>query len=273
MDAKANGNFPYQLWTAPGVFSRCDRQATCVPFHTKRVQHSLDWLCCEDAKGWVAIHIITPMLLRMFLSNFWYAWFGAFLFEIVECVMLVAFHSFGFTETLDLALETLPGSILGDAFINGFIGAFLGQLIVMITGFITPWSRVGPMQKTPQLRWLITKYLALFAMLGATTTLVGLGGYEGSDPYLGVQIAVPVMIILYWTVFRWATSTETDLRVVWGSRENLRRRDNAFLYWTVLSLLVFSQSSGLIYAANDWYQVWLIGFFLIISLCFIWKHN
>lgn len=263
-------NFPLQPWQAPGVFTRCDRQTHCVPFRLTRIQHSLDFLCCEDMKGYCVVHIVNPMLLRLFLGSFWHTWFATALFEIYEILMLVLFHTFGFASPDDLALETLPGSIVGDAFINGFIGAILGEFIILITQYLTPWTALRNAPRTATIRWLILKYVALWGLCLGSSMLISIGGYYSSNTYLGIQIAIPLQIGVVWLVYRWLTSFEIDKRVVLISPGNQMRRDRAFLIWTILALIIFSQSSGLIWAANDWYQVWFVSFFLILAMGLIW---
>jgi len=233
----------YSFFGAPGVFTRCDRQVSCVPF-ADRAQASLDFLCCEDI-AWVAAHVLNPALIGLMFG--WKAsLIVAFWFEVFEVLLLVIFDSFVFTTTSDLDRETLSGSVLGDAFLGGSLGAILVYQICELTRFVPPFQRWKNMANN----WHRAKYVALFFAVELCFELTRLTDfYEWA-----ILLTIPALFIAFKLIFEPLTNFPADVQLVWRGQQGVRARNNAFLLFVVVACLIIPQNAGLKYMANDYFQ-------------------
>lgn len=234
----------YKFFDAPGVFTRCDKIASCSPY-SNRDQTSLDFLCCED-QGWVAAHVMNPALIGVMFG--WKAsYIAAFWFEVYEISVLLIFDSFVFTTTSDLDRETLTGSVLGDAFFNGSLGGILAYQICELAQFLPPFQQWKNMANN----WHRLKYVALFLLLELCFLLPGLSNV--SPPL--VLVTVLALFAALKLIVEPLTNFAADVKLVWRGQRGVRARNNAFLIYVLVALGVFSQNAGLYYMANDYYQV------------------
>jgi len=258
---------------APGVLERCDPFEACLPY-MDRFQYSLDFLCCETGSGWVAAHSMNPLGVSVFFGSFMTALAVAFWFEAFEVGVLTLFTSFIIFETRELELETWAGSILGDALIQGSIGAFLGYLLRTV--FDVP----GPLEAWPLMNgWMRFKYVGLWLVYSASFIPLTFVGENGE--HWGLFAAVGIHALLLFVVFPLATRSRTDNLVVWQRRsftyKTLRKnggvvrtidrartrpvpeadRRRMFAAWFAINAALASQTTGLYsWAPSDYYQVW-----------------
>ena len=279
---------PAPLETTPGVYTRCDRTVSCIPYQA-RDQHSLDFLCCEDANGWTAAHVIAPMGVGIWFGNPVLAVAVAFWFEGFEAFMLTVFRSYIIFTTSDIDLETLAGSIIGDALIQGSIGAILSYLLLM--AFDIP----GPMRSWYLMSgWMRFKYVVLLLLYWFA---FGALNIVRPDINTGIFIVIGIHGVLLLLVFPLATKSNLDNAGVWQRRKISYRtmavgdgisrvmkditatsipeleRWRLFVAWFAVNLLICLQTTGissLNWAANDWYQVWVAALLIALVLTVIY---
>lgn len=246
----------YKLFEAPGIFTRCDKQVSCFPY-SDRDQASLDFLCCEDA-GWVGAHVINPMAIILFfgwkesdstgtLARFMPAIIVAFWFEVLEIILLIVFGDFIFTTTAETDMETLAGAVLGDAFINGTLGAIIGYQICTYAEYIPPFRRWRHMQNN----WHRAKYVFLFLLFELAFALLSLSNWNPAYVFAAVA-AIAVALLAIWIPF---TSYDVDIKLVWQGARGVIARNLAFSMYIIIAILIYTQNCGIEYMANDWYQV------------------
>lgn len=287
-----SGPVPQPIFPPPGWATRCDVLESCVPYEVKRQQYSLDFLCCDgdvSVSGYIAAHVANPMFAAVWFGDPWTAFVIAFLFEAFEVFMLTVFGDFGVFATTDLSLETWASSVLGDALINGGMGALLGWLLLRV------WRVQGPMCSWGVMPtfWIKLKYVLCWVAYSATFIGISAGGIAGTLIAFGVQTVVLPVIVLAVTNWR------IDRKVVWqlrryrervlinsrGVPDLVRKLDSTrsvglvtriglfASVWFVTALL-FSQTSGFVqWAANDWYQVWAVSVFVILLLAGVVAGN
>ena len=272
-DAPVNGPIPPAPSPAPGLLERCDPLQECLPYMS-RFQYSLDFFCCETGSGWVAAHVLNPLGVSFFFGSFSTALAVAFWFEAFEIGTLTLFTSFIIFETSELELETWAGSVIGDALIQGSLGALLGYMLR--TAFRVP----GPFEAWPMMSgWLRFKYVLLWILYSASFILLSFVGDEGQN--WGLFIAIGVQAVLLLVVFPFTTRSSLDQAVVWQTRTrkyvfqhhntpNYRvaervivrpvpesRRWSLFVTWFFINVALASQNTGLYnWAANEYYQTW-----------------
>lgn len=257
----------YKLFEAPGIFTRCDKQASCFPYWA-RDQASLDFLCCEDA-GWVGAHVLNPAAIILFfgwsesdgtgtLARFMPAVIVAFWFEVLEIVLLIVFKNFIFTTTAETDLETLAGSVLGDAFINGTLGAIIGYQICTYVDYVPPFRRWRHMANN----WHRAKYVFLFLLFELCFALLSVSNWFA--PYVFLMVgAVAIVLLAVWIPF---TSYDVDIKLVWRGARGVIARNEAFYLYIMVAIFIYIQNCGLEYMANDWYQVWFASLAVIFIL-------
>lgn len=247
----------------PGVRERCDLFESCVPF-SSRISFSADFLCCEDGSGWTVAHILNPAIVFLYFGNFVTAWFIAFLFEVFEVLVLMAFGDFIVFQTDDLQIESWAGSVVGDAFVQGGIGVFLAWLLVSVTSFrpmFANWARMPGL--------LRAKYL--FMWFAQSCSFILLRFYNERLNW-GLLLTLGINTLLLAVVYPLITSSDSDVRYVWRTRDSTASRDRGFRLFIVVLWLVGAQSVGFQYLANDWFQSWVgatlaIVFLLVFSGC------
>lgn len=277
---------------APGTKERCNKLQVCLPY-SSRIQYSFDFLCCEDGYGWPAAHVLNPLGLSIFFGNFWFAWFGAFVFEAFEVGTLALFGDFVVFETAQLELETWAGSVIGDALIQGAIGATLGLLLRWL------WGISGPFQSWDLFSfWQRIKWLALwfaYALSFITLSYAGDAG-NGNTLNYGLFVALAIHTVLLLVVYPLTTRSARDERTVWQQYATYLvtykqetpdkrlvcltgtahislgpvpfwRRYALFASWWVVNVAIGLQSTGYWkWQPNDWYQVWLVAAIILAIL-------
>lgn len=278
-----NGPVPRPDFPPPGALARCNTSLSCIPYGTKRVAYSFDFLCCDGdplVSGYIAAHVANPAFSAIWFGDPFVAFFIAFLFEAFEVTMLLVFGDFGIFSTTDLSLETWASSVFGDALVNGGLGAIIGWLL------LETWHVQGPLKSLRLMPtfWMKLKYALLWVLASAAFIPISLGGVAGTLLSLAAQAASLTIIAL-------ATRSRVDNLFVWKWRmkrgEARRcgrrtywlerivsvcdvpeaRRVGLFLSLFAISALLAMQTSGiLMWAPNDWYQVWAASAFVIAVL-------
>lgn len=284
--AQENGEIQPAPSPAPGVLERCDVFESCLPY-SSRFQYSLDFFCCETGSGWVAAHSLNPLGVAFFFGSFSTALAVAFWFEAFEVGVLTLFTSFIIFETRELELETWAGSILGDALIQGGLGAFLGTLLLWaydITGPLRSWAFMN--------NWLRVKYLALWIFYASSFIPLTFVGENGE--HWGLFIAIGIHAVYLFGILPFSTRSRSDNLLVWQRRKYeyktvkfrsgvsrqkiptrssyVPERDRWMLFgtWFVINVLLASQTTGLYFwAASDYYSVWSATALSIIGLLII----
>jgi len=269
---------------APGQVEPCNVLESCLPY-SRREQFSLGFLCCEQTSGWVAAHILNPLGVGIFFDSFSIALAVAFWFEAFEISALTFLGTFVFFESREIDLETFSGAVIGDAFIQGTIGALLGFLLrwaFEIEGPLRKWSRMTG--------WLRFKYLVFWLLYSLSFLLLG----YGSDGFsFGLLIALGVHAVLLLLLFPLATQSRADEDIVWRvttlqgrkTRKETRngpavdfirlqrtyvprsRRWAFFVAWFLVNATIALQAVGPgLYLANYWYQTWVGSAIAILAL-------
>jgi hypothetical protein len=141
----------------PGVWRRCNKTRDCLVVLPRYEQFSTNFLCCE-AGGWVATHIIVPMILYVFTRRATLTLLLTFYWEVIEA-LFITFDTLFLERKVssgdgllnDGLFESLAGSLIADAFIGGALGVFLGFLFVQVTqipDFFPPKISSPSSQKT-----------------------------------------------------------------------------------------------------------------------------
>jgi hypothetical protein len=247
----------YDLFDAPGVWTRCDRPAACLPY-LDRPQFSLDFLCCEDF-NWVWAHVVNPAFIYLMSGSFYFAWLAAFLFECAEAIVVTVYKGFPIGQSTESDMETVDGLLLGDAFINALLGVIIAKQICTLTGFVAPFSRWHSMVNG----WMRYKYCVLFVLIECGFLFVTLGATFSDPTTLIAAFFIGISLV---TVYRWTTNFPEDVYYVWQGRAGVVARDRTFWLYASVCVLLASQNAGLEYLANDWYQVWLMAAIIIIAL-------
>lgn len=247
----------YPLFEAPGMWTRCDAAAVCIPYET-RAQFSFDFLCCEDV-NWVWAHVINPAFIYLMFGNFYFAWLVAFLYEVAECIILIIYRGYPFGQSTDADLETVSGLLYGDAFVNALIGIIIAKQICTLTGFVSPFSRWMFMRDN----WIRFKYLALLALVECSFIFITFGALKSDATTLLSALIIGLTLLV---VFRLTTNFPEDVVYVWLGKAGVVARDRTFLMYWIVCVLLALQNCGIQYMANDWYQVWFMSSFIILAL-------
>jgi hypothetical protein len=252
---------------APNLLERCNVTASCD--YCDRNHMSFDFLCCEDTTAWIASHSIMPMLFYVYFQNPEWTMLLALGFEPLEQI----FFNLTAIETNRIDFETLYGSLVGDAFIQGGIGLWIGVLITYCFDFpllVSTSYRASYYKKKARRRryiaiWLLHAISVLFCNITPTT--------QGILPGLFINMGVHVLV--FWVLFPWVKQfygTEFDDDLCWRLHPSEptvypKSKRTGFFYSVGLIIVIIQFSNaGFHYLQNDWYQVWLTEAILITGL-------
>lgn len=234
-----------------GAFSRCDIAESCTADRALRLNNS--WLCCEDDSGWVAAHILHPMAIALFSGSPSLTVIAYFYFEALEANAITLFRTFVFVPADPANLETLAGSLIGDAQLNGSYGLLLAVAVAQFVG----WHGFGYYYWRGSMQSKVAaKYLLLYVLFAASFGFVGL--HAGTTNY-GAAIATVVQLVLVLVVIPRCIRPGDVAGVELA--ESYRR-----LKWLWALALVLIAPTGFEwrYFANMWYQAWLPTVVLIL---------
>jgi hypothetical protein len=169
--------------------------------------------------------------------------------------------------------ETLFGSVVGDALLQGGTGLWLGVLVTYCFDFpilVSTSARANLLGRKGRRRRYILTW-----MIHATTILSLHFTNKTSSVLFGLYVNMGIHAIVFWILFPWVHQiygTETDDFLVWSShpkepRVYPRSKRIGFFYLVGLIILLIQLSnSGIKYLQNDWYQVWLTEAIIITGL-------
>jgi hypothetical protein len=252
---------------APDLTTRCDRTLSCD--YCQRNAISWDFLCCEDQFGWIPAHAITPMLITLYFQDIRWTLIAIIWFEPFEQLWF-SLTSTG--ATINQNIETLFGSELGDAVIQGGSGLWLGVLLLYIFDLplLTSTSyRVDKLARlkygsnprcTNSVRWKRYKYLIFAGIHIGLIYLIGFHNDSGTINY-GLYINAGLQALIFFVLYPWVLYTDRENDLVWNADFDAnpypRRMRNWFFYTTGTIILTLQMSAGgWEYMANDWFQVW-----------------
>jgi len=253
---------------APDLTTRCDPTVSCN--YCQRNALSWDFLCCEDNYGWVAAHAVTPLLVTLYFQDIRWTLIAIIWFEALEQLWFT-FVQGGATSNRDL--ETLLGSEVGDALIQGLCGLWLGVLLLYIFDLphlLSTSYRVDKLAHrkygrnprcTNTVRWKRYKYM-LFA--GVHISLIWLLGWHNAAGTInyGLYLNAALQGLIFFVLYPWALYTDRENDLVWNAEFDAspypRHLRHWFFYITGVSIIAIELSNGgWQYMANDWFQVWV----------------
>jgi hypothetical protein len=242
---------------APDLFSRCVKEDACQL--CSRNYWSLDWLCCEDGNGWVALHVVNPFVFYYYFQH--PVWTVALfvVWEVYEAFALTIMGEFVVFRTNNIDYETPGGALIGDV-LNGAIGLWLAVMWFYIADFpllvSTQWHASSYSQKNRRARYIVTWVLHAITAIAV--------GYSASDDTVryGLYINIAAQLLFFWLLHPWVLYTDAENRMIWKSRADGSLYPEAWRYGFfygsgAIVLLVQLSSAGWFYLANDWFQVWL----------------
>jgi hypothetical protein len=216
--------------------------------------YSSIWLLCEGNDGFVIAHWMHPFTLTYYwgLPGF-VAWL-AFYFEAGEAFTSSNFHSFVFTQNNVVTQETLPGSIIGDAAING-MGAVL---LAIAASQFTNWNGVFGHGR----RMSFSAYVK-YVLIGLPFTLLFIAAPMATGDFrwgIFLILMVDLFLISVWVPF-WIAKDDVPGYDLF--KEYIRAIP---LFVITLTILAVSELLPLA-MANPWYQTWTAAF----GMLFIYK--
>jgi hypothetical protein len=216
--------------------------------------YSSAWLMCEGNDGFVIAHWMHPFILAYYWGAPGVVAWIAFYFEAGEAFTSSNFHSFVFTASNVVTQETLPGSVLGDAAINGQAAV----LLAIAASQFTNWNGVfGHGVLMP------IGYYVKYVLVGLPFSLMFIASPLESDGFrwgIFLILMVDFFLIMVWVPF-WMTPDEVP-------GYNLLREYLRAVPIFLFTLVVLATSELLpLVMANPWYQTWSAGF----GLLFIYK--
>jgi len=242
----------------PGAAKPCDVKIDCG--RRRFFFYDASWLCCEGNDGFVVSHINHPYILTMYLGWPGFAAFVAFYFEAYEAFTASTFHNFGFAPDDADNEETLPGSILGDAAINGMIAVLLAVATARLTGwngFLGYWRVMS--------RAAFIKYALLLAPF---SILFSLSPVKSGHFHYGILLVLAADYFLFLVVMPWAIAPDD----VPGF--DLAKSYRRIKWLIVFTLTVMTVAEVLpIVIINPWYQVWVPAYTLLFGYQFIFLAN
>lgn len=250
---------------APNLLERCNVTASCN--YCDRNQLSFDFLCCEDNSGWVSAHFLTPFLFYTYFQNPEWTMLLAFGFEPLE---QLAFNLTAISVS-ELDAETLFGSVIGDAILQGGSGLWIGVLVTYCFDFplLVSTERRAHRVKRPGRR---RRYIFTWML---HTTAIMLLSFKSDNVLYGLYANMALQILLFWGIFPWVTQlyhTDIDDELIWRKRFDesyvYPRNKRTGFFYLVGAIIISIQLSnaGFYYLPNDWYQVWLTEAIIITGL-------
>jgi len=235
---------------APDLTARCDRTVSCD--YCQRNALSWDFLCCEDNFGWVAAHAVTPMLVTLYFQDIRWTLIYIIWFEPFEQL---------YTSMMNdgTNLETLFGSEVGDAVLQGGTGLWMGIMLLYIFDLPLLVS-TGYRARRHEKRWKRFKYFAFaFANIGLIF-LVAWHKPDGTANY-GLWVNAACQAVIWFVLYPWILYTDKENDLVWNaeleSNPYPKHLRNWFFYIVGVIIIAIEMSTGgWEYMANDWFQVW-----------------
>lgn len=253
---------------APGPFvpdlsTPCDVDAVCG--WCSRNQLSFDFLCCESGT-YIGPHMTNPMLFYLFWNSVPWTVILMFAFELTEVLLLTMLGSFELLFSDQTDLETQSSSLIGDVLLQGGLGLLVGYLlrvIFVVPTLVSSAARAnafspGCGRRVVYVVLLYGPVLLSYALIGWTTD----AGFR-----IGLVLHTVVHVAFIWIVIPLVIGSRqpTDDNMVWRQLDGTvfggLRKTLFFAVWGFIVLLSHSvhfarnQPS---FAANEWFQQWLV---------------
>jgi len=242
--------------TTPGAIYQCDRKHDCG---AKRFfMYDNSWLCCEDAGGWTAAHIFHPLGLTVLIGWPEFVLFFVFYYEALEADATSLFNTFVFVPSDPTTRETLPGSVIADAQIQGVLGVLLGISLMAYFnwhGFLyNHW---------PDMRWGVrAKYLLVIILYSAAFPLIDISGKDGDVCWGLLMLNVYHVILILFLIPLFIRDNDVpgyDVRLFYSRFKWL---------WATCEFLIGLMNVLPRFLPNYYYQTWFVtvGLILIFQL-------
>ncbi len=242
----------------PGVWSRCDPETDCEL--CTRNQDGFDFFCCETGSGWLASHILTPMLFYFAFNSVALTALAPALWEVFERWYLGVWRLNAVFFASPNDAETAFASIVGDVLLHGIcLGLALG--VVMRALFLVPALVPSRARARPDRMYSRYWSVVLFALHSALSALNGLPNDAFTDRRNGlVAYALGYLCCVgAWYVLTGVAGSALEWRHADGARVSEQRRGAFFLAWFAVSAAVLlAPLTSWERVPNDWYQVWLV---------------
>lgn len=246
---------------------RCDRTVSCN--YCQRNALSFDFLCCEDNFGWVSAHSIVPMLITLYFQDIRWTLIAIIWFEPFEQIWFTVTSN---SPTPNQDIETLFGSEVGDALIQGGSGLWMGILLLYIFDLpllVSTSYRVDKLAKEKygknprcgnSVRWKRYKYFLFVGIHIGAIYLTGWHNTSGTLTY-GLYVNAGIQALLLFVLYPWVLYTGKEDDLVWSFDDNSKPypvwKRHLFFYLVGAIILALEMSNGgWHYMANDWFQVW-----------------
>jgi len=248
----------------PDIAVRCDKEAECGDY-CARNQLSVDFLCCEDGTGWVAAHVLNPLLFYMFWQDAVWTALVVLLFEVMEIAFLTLAGGFVIFPTTPTELETWAGSLLGDGLLQGGTGLLFGILITYTWSMPPLVSSVALARATPGGSARRARYIFFWAFQTAFFLALPWTNAEDTARY-GLYLCSGVHVVLVAFLYPRLLLADwpVDGQMLWRGARNRTVPKGGFYAWAVVIVALTLSTAGWRYLANDWFQVWLTSAVLLV---------
>lgn len=175
----------------PGAIFQCDIVKDCGK--RRFIDYDSSWLCCEDAGGWTAAHLFHPLALTLITGWPEFMLFFVHYYEDLEIDATSLFGTFVFVPEDPTTRETLPGSLIADAQIQGVLGILLGISIMAMfnwNGFLyNHWV---------EMKWgARAKYFVVIALYSGAFPLIDISDKHGTCWGLLALLIYHLVLILF----------------------------------------------------------------------------
>lgn len=240
----------------PNLKERCDKSLSCN--WCDRNHLSFEFLCCEDGSGWVSAHTIAPFIVFMYTQNVEWTILIFLIFEVAEQI----YFTFASNVADYSVTETMFGSLIGDALLQGGTGLWLSVMVCYVFDLpvlISTSFRMHFFNK----RWKRYKYFLFFLL-----HMVSMQCYAWTqgDLNTGLFLHMAIQALLFWVLFPWVLYTAKENDMIWGldptnPNATAYSKMNRIGFFYVSGLIVLlidaaNAKSGIM--ANDWFQAWVV---------------
>jgi len=199
---------------------------------------------------------MTPMLITLYFQDIRWTLIAIIWFEPFE-QLFTSLNTGG--TVADPNLESLFGSEVGDALLQGGTGLWMGIMLLYIFDLpllLSTSYRAEKLQK----RWKRYKY---FFFAGAHIALVFLLGWSKADGTVnyGLYVNAGCQALIWFVLYPWVLYTDKENDMVWNATFDgdpyPKHKRNLFFYLAGIIIIGIQMSNGgWHYLANDWFQVW-----------------
>lgn len=205
----------------------------------------------EGQDGWPGIHIITPFNVYMITQDTMLTMVLFWSWETIEVAMVLLGKGYVlyFGDASSLNAEPPADSLVGDVG-NGFLGMFLGHLVV-IAWKIPSWT---PSPWGPYRRIWVNRFLQLVIVL-VPFTLVNINVYPKNSPpvHLGIMGCMAWLLFTWHLFRRWNWNAE-EIQLYWKRKPTDTDFRAAYAAWFCTALFILS--FGLYYITYGYFQFW-----------------